>query len=289
MKHLIGKLPAWLQNWISRYIADDASMRASALAYNLLFSVFPILILINNIIGLLHIDGEMLIESVRTFLPPDVITFLMNYLEYAANTTSMTLVVFSIVFSVYFPFRTIGMLMDTIRTAFRKSDEQKPRFYLLRQLGCSILLPITLFISLVLIVLGKNVIEYAMSLLPFLSSEISEAALSLWQPLRFVAAALLMSVSLGVVYKASLNRKLSVKKILPGTLWAIVAWLIASMLFSFYTENFANYSIIYGALGAVVVTLLWLYLTGTVLIMGAELNAVLLEREEEKQEQKPNE
>ena len=72
------------------------------------------------------------------------------------------------------------------------------------------------------------------------------------------------------------DRKHRVRTVLPGVVLAMVVWLVVSIGFSVYVENFANYSVIYGTLGAVIVLLVWLYLTSFVLILGAEFNAALL-------------
>ena len=63
---------------------------------------------------------------------------------------------------------------------------------------------------------------------------------------------------------------------MPGVLVALIGWMVVSAAFSFYVENFANYSVIYGALGTVIVLMMWLNLTAVVLIMGAEVNGALL-------------
>ena len=68
---------------------------------------------------------------------------------------------------------------------------------------------------------------------------------------------------------------------MPGVVFSLAAWMILSAAYSFYVENFANYSVIYGTLGAMIVLLIWLYLTAIVLIMGAELNDTLLVMREE--------
>ena len=77
-------------------------------------------------------------------------------------------------------------------------------------------------------------------------------------------------------------------RIWPGVIFSMAMWLALSYLFSFYVENIARYSVIYGTLGAVIVLLLWLYLASMMLIMGAEFNSVLmtLRRTEHLQEQK---
>ena len=84
-----------------------------------------------------------------------------------------------------------------------------------------------------------------------------------------------MLAALGALYAASMDEHQPIKKLLPGIIAALVSWMIVSIGFSFYVENFANYSVIYGTLGTVIVLLMWLYITAIILIMGAELNAVL--------------
>ncbi|WP_304769783.1 YihY/virulence factor BrkB family protein, partial [Ileibacterium valens] len=91
-----------------------------------------------------------------------------------------------------------------------------------------------------------------------------------------------------ILYELSMDKPLKVKKILPGILFSIFAWILASVIFSFYVENFANYSVIYGAIGGFMVLLLWLYLTSTIFILGSELNDILLQRKEKETAVKPS-
>ena len=72
-----------------------------------------------------------------------------------------------------------------------------------------------------------------------------------------------------------MEKQYLIKTFLPGILFALLGWMLVSVGFSFNVEYFANYSVIYGALGAVVVLLMWLYMTAVILILGAELNGAL--------------
>ena len=85
-----------------------------------------------------------------------------------------------------------------------------------------------------------------------------------------------MLAAVGTLYAAALDKRQPVKALLPGIMAALLAWMVVSVGFSFYVENFANYSVIYGTLGAVIVLMMWLYMTAVILILGAELNAALL-------------
>ena len=88
-------------------------------------------------------------------------------------------------------------------------------------------------------------------------------------------------VMIALLYYASPNAKLrGVKSILPGSVLALVVWLIASAAVAFYVANFGSYNKTYGALGGVVIFLVWLWLTNVAILLGAELNA---ERERSRQ------
>ena len=89
-----------------------------------------------------------------------------------------------------------------------------------------------------------------------------------------------MFAVVGLLYAVAQVRKNRVRTIMPGVALAMISWLVVSIGFSAYVENFANYSVIYGTLGAVIVLLIWLYLTSFILILGAEFNAALLHTNE---------
>ena len=87
--------------------------------------------------------------------------------------------------------------------------------------------------------------------------------------------AFLVLGAIAILYLVSLDKKQPLKTVLPGIFIAAVMWVVVSVGFSFYVENFSNYSLIYGALGAIIVLLIWLYMTALVLILGAEFNSAI--------------
>ena len=85
-----------------------------------------------------------------------------------------------------------------------------------------------------------------------------------------------MFAAIGLLYAAAQDVRQPARNILPGTGAALAAWMVVSAAFSFYVENFGRYSVLYGALGTVIVLMMWLNLTAAALIMGAEVNGVLM-------------
>ena len=84
-----------------------------------------------------------------------------------------------------------------------------------------------------------------------------------------------MFLILVLLYTVAQDKRVSIRTLLPGIALSLVSWLVISMGFSLYVENFGKYSIIYGTLGTVIVLLIWLYMTSFLLILGAEFNAAL--------------
>lgn len=260
---------------IGNFFDHKVGKNAAALAYYLLFALFPLLIFLSNLLGLLDLNITAITQALQQVLPRDVVGIIESYLAHVSQTSSHTLLWFALVFSIWFPMRAIKGLMDNVRLAYHLEEPEKPLAYALRQLVYTVIFLLVMALTLLLSTLGKHVLGYIDYLLPEGTVQFSNYFLGIWQYLRFVPIALLMFAALGILYAAALDNRQPIRAIWPGILFAMVGWMLVSVGFSFYVENFANYSVIYGTLGAVIVLLMWLYLTAVILIMGAELNAVL--------------
>lgn len=257
------------------FFNHNVGKNAAALAYYLLFALFPMLIFVTNLLGLLDLNVYSIIQSLSDILPKDVVAIVETYLDYISHTSSHTLMWFAFILSIWFPLRAVQGLMDDVRRAYGLGLPERPALYLGKQLIYTVVFLVVMVLTLLLSVLGENVLSFVGSLFPEDSFPISDYLLELWQYLRFLLAALLMLTAIGALYSLASERKPSVKSIMPGILFALVSWLVVSIGFSFYVENFANYSFVYGALGTVIVLLVWLNLTAVILILGAEINAAL--------------
>ena len=103
---------------------------------------------------------------------------------------------------------------------------------------------------------------------------IGSAAVTAWDIAKWPVLLAVVVVMIALLYYASPNAKLrGVKSILPGAAVAVVVWLVASAAFAFYVANFGSYDKTYGALGGVVIFLVWAWLTNVAILLGAQLNA----------------
>jgi len=262
---------------IRNYVQHNVGKNAAALAYYLLFAIFPLLIFASNLLGLLKLDVFSITQTLSNFLPKDIVGLIESYLEYISHTSGHLLLWFSLVFSIWFPMRAVKGLMDDVRLAHHLSKPPNSLKYRLRQLIYTVVFLVVIILTLALSTLGEHVLGYIGRLLPEYTPRISGFIPDFWQYLRFIPMALLMFAALGALYALSMDKRPPIKQILPGIIAALISWMIVSIGFSFYVENFAHYLLIYGTMGAMIVLLMWLYMTALVLILGAEFHAALAE------------
>lgn len=272
-----------MQRLLKNLYEHNVGKNAAALAYYLLFALFPLLIFASNFLGLLELNVSEIILNLNRILPTDAVGIIENYLDYISDNSSRTLMWFALVFSIWFPLRAVKGLMDDVRRAYGLGQPKKIVNYSVKQIVFTVLFLVVIVLTILLSILGENVINFIRGLLPESALSITDNQINLWQYLRFVPIALLMITAIGTLYSLSLDQRQKVKSILPGIASAVILWLILSIGFSFYVENFSSYSIIYGTLGAVMVLIVWLYMTSFVLILGAELNAAVYKTKREKE------
>lgn len=268
--------PTAIRKTVLNIAQHNVGKSAAALTYHLLFAMFPLLIFVSNLLGLLDLNVTSITAALLPILPDDVVYLLEAYLNHVTDNSNSVILWFSLVFTVWFPMRAVNQLMGDVRLAYQLEKPARPLRYLVRQLLFTVVFLIVVILTLLLAVLGRQFVSSVTKWLGLTQILwISPVLLNMWQYLRFVLLAAIMFAVLGLLYAVSQDQKQSAKAIMPGAIVALVAWLIVSVGFSIYVENFANYSVIYGTLGAVIVLMVWLYLTSFILIVGAEYNAAL--------------
>lgn len=258
---------------IRRYYVHDVARDSAALTYYLLFAIFPLLIFVSTLLGVLELDIASITAVLAPILPSDVVDIIRTYLEYVAANQSRQLLWFSLVFSIWFPMRSTGCLMHSLRKAFGCSAPENILLGQLRTLLFTIWMIFVIGLTLALVVVGRRALYFLSGFLP-----LSETFISVWGYLRFVILGLVMAISLGILYQLALGQRRPLREVLPGVGSSLAAWLLLSMAFSYYVENMARYAQLYGSIATIVVVLLWLYMSGQVLILGAELSASLIHR-----------
>ena len=256
---------------VRRYLRHNVGIQSAALAFYLLFMIFPFLIFISALLGILQLDVAAILGALEEILPREVVEIAGVYLRYVRANPSMRLLVFGLVFSIYFPMRATNALMRSVRTAYHLGPPKGAVLHRLKTLLYTVMLIVTIALTGALSTIGERVLTYAVHhfRLPVFAAE-------LWTQLRFPAVAVVGFFALYFLYALAQDSRQPWRNIWPGTVGALAAWVALSWLYSFYVDNIANYSLLYGSIGTVIVLMIWLYMTAAILIMGAELNGTLM-------------
>lgn len=273
---------------VRRYFDHHVGRDSAALTYYLLFALFPLMIFLSNLVGMMSFDISQFLKGLHTIMPQEALDIIEQYLTYVSRDSSRQLLWFSLVFSIYFPYRAASALMGSVRRAYGEKAPTNFLRYQIKLLLYTLSLILIIIISIALTVVGERVLSLVSDYIGnYITIPLSDRTIHLWSILRFALLGGIVFFPIALMYGlAQESRKMN--RIWPGVIFSMAMWLALSYLFSYYVENIARYSVIYGTLGAVIVLLLWLYLASMMLIMGAEFNSVLmaLRRTEHMQEQK---
>ncbi|WP_201553972.1 YihY/virulence factor BrkB family protein [Psychrobacter sp. 72-O-c] len=237
-------------------------------------SIFPVMAVFVLIYGLAFSPAEMeaQISILRPFMPPTVYDVLDARLsELVANTKSRLTysLILSTSLALYAGSRGIKYLIILINLAFHITQERNFIPGLIRAIGLTIAALVVSIIALASIAAIPLIATY----FPF--PQIAKT-IALWS--RWPILAVIIFFSFLGLYRFAPNREtVRFKKLIPGAALATVLWIVLSVVFSIYVQNFNNYSAEFGALSAAVVIMLWLYYSAFIVALGAVFNSELVE------------
>jgi membrane protein len=263
-----------LKRTVAEFRADKLNHWGAALTYYAVLSLFPALLVLVSLVGLLADPASVtriLTQTVSQLGPEAAAKTFKNPIESltANRGTAGIMFVVGVVSALWAASGYVSAFAEASNSIY-EVEEGRP-FWKLKPLQLAVtfaLIMLAAIVALALVLTGPIVGALGGAL------GISDAALTMWRYAKWPAMLLLVLVILGVLYYTGPNaRHGGVRWVSGGALVALVAWLIASLLFAFYVTNFSSYNKTYGTLGGVVVFLLWLWLTNMAILLGAEFNA----------------
>jgi membrane protein len=259
-----------------RFQADEMSDRAAALTYYSLMSLFPALLFAVAVLGVF--GRQALITDAADYLktagaPADTVNSVTSALESAQRQkgTAITALVLGLGLSLNSASGAFGAVGRALNVVWRVDEGRGFVRKKLNDIVWTLVVLVLVIVTFVLIFLGGGLASDVLGLLG-----LGETAADIWRIVRWPAALASAMLVYAVVYYAAPNVEVrSFRWITPGAVFGVTTWLVASALFFVYVSNFSSYSATYGAFAAAVILLVWLWLTNVVLLLGAELNAVI--------------
>ncbi|MDQ0155566.1 YihY/virulence factor BrkB family protein [Robertmurraya andreesenii] len=254
---------------VKRIWEDDIFGLAAQLAYFFLLSLFPLLIVLVSLIPYLPIKQEEMLWVVADFAPGQTMAFIETNLNEIMSHQNGTLLSFGILATIWSASNGMNALIRALNKAYEVKESRS--FVVAR--GMAILFTFALvfvfLVALLLPVFGKQI-----GMFLFAKLGLSSQFLAFWNMVRWLMSALIIYLVFLAVYWIAPNKKFKCIEASPGAFFATVSWLVVSFGFSYYVSNFGNYSAMYGSIGAVIVLLIWFYLTGVTILLGGEINAL---------------
>lgn len=251
---------------------DHLSLIASGIAFNIFLALIPFLTSVVLTYGVIaspqqvaaHIDylSDALPEQAAEIIGSQ----LRNMVDTASSTTGLGLIV-TLGISIYGAIRGATGIISALNIVF---DVEESRSFI-QQTGVALAITGGLIMTFLLASAGITLMSFLSAILPDIAGVLDQALrIGFW-----LTSAAVVSIVVALIYRLAPNRDVEWRWLTPGSVAATAVWLVATFAFSIYVQNFGNYQAVYGALGAIIVFLLWLYLSAYILLLGAELNQVL--------------
>jgi len=260
------RIAIFILNLLRKCHEDKVSERAAGLTYRVLLAFFPFLIFLMSLLGFTQFNANALVAPIYYVLPGHVATLVSDFLKGLEQTRSGGLLSTALFFSVYNSANGFRAIIRSANSAFDVKEQPGMVKQVALSLALMFLFALVMLVMLVMLVLGRHIWDI------FVPDEFE----TLFMPLSTLGALVVMAFATTLIFKLASPKKIRLLQVLPGAVLTVIAWAVASAVFSFVIPNFTQLPTIYGSIAGVFILILWLNLISVILLIGNELNALLV-------------
>jgi membrane protein len=264
---------------------DDVAIRSAALSYYFLLALFPLLLVMVTLLGFMAGPGSQLRNTLLTdlarLMPVSAYELVARTLSEISRAANGGKLIFGVVAALWAASNGMSAIVSTLNVAYRVR-ETRPwwKSRVLVSVGLTIALSVLILLALTLVLFGGQIGEALASRMGM-----SAAFTLAWKIVQWPLIIFFMLLAFAMVYYFAPNLKDPAWYwISPGAVVGLFLWLVGSLAFRVYLHFFNSYSATYGSLGAVIILMLWFYLTGAAIIIGGEVNSQIGHATEEKKQ-----
>jgi membrane protein len=272
----LGKRSWWgvLKRTVTEFQDDNLTDWAAALTYYAILSIFPALLVLVSILGLVGQSAtQPLIDNVATVAPgaaKQIFTDAIRNLQRSQGSAGVLFII-GLAAAVWSASGYVAAFMRASNSIYDIEEGRPITKTLPVRVGLTLALLVLLAISAIGVVLTGGLAQKAGDVVG-----VGGTAVDVWGYAKWPVLLLIMSFLFALLYWAAPNVKQSgFRWISPGGVLAVIGWILGSLVFAFYVANFGSYNKTYGALGGVIIFLLWLWISNIMVLLGAEFNAEL--------------
>ncbi|MFN2517104.1 MAG: YihY/virulence factor BrkB family protein [Pyrinomonadaceae bacterium] len=255
--------------------ADDVINRAAILSFYFLLALFPLLLFLTALLGYFASAGTELSHNLLAYLkaivPISAFDLINTTVDEISQDTSGGKLWFGLLTSLWFASSGMGAIIEALNVAY---DVKETRVWWRRTLLAILLtigLAVLIITALALMFYGSHIAEGIANRYGF-----GAAFTAAWTVLQWpvVLAFVFLAFELIYYFAPDLHEQ-QLRWLAPGAMIGVILWLLVSFLFGSYLNFYNTYSVVYGSLGAVIILMLWFYLTGVTILIGGEVNALI--------------
>lgn len=252
------------------FLEDNCLGMAAQLAYYFFFALFPALLFVLAVASYFPIDTliDDLFRNLGGFVPPEALSIITDQMRKISEGEQGGLLTLGVLAALWSSSAAMTAIIDTLNAAY-DIEEGRP-WWQVRLTAIALTVGVALFIliSFTLIIVGPRLAEVIAA-----RTSLGPVFVWSWWILQWPVAFALASAGIAIIYYYAPDAEQDWVWLTPGSLAATATWLVASLGFKYYVASMGAYTETYGALGGVMVLMLWFYISGLVILLGAEMNA----------------
>lgn len=258
---------------------DDAMGMAAQIAFYAMLGLFPFMIFVLSVISMFPLGDSLqplLLDALQDQMPQEAAQYVTSVVMDLLPAENQGLLSFGLLASLWGASMAIGALITTINRAYNLRPRRNIAHQKLLSIALTLALSSLWLIAMTIILVGPKLTQEL-----FQWIGIASETNTFWTSVRLPMAFVLNLTALSVLYYVAPEAKQKFRWILPGALTSTILWLGVSQVFRYFLQNFGQYNKTYGSLATVVVLMMWLWLSGLVFLLGAEINALMKRMEED--------
>lgn len=263
-------------------LSDELLGRAAQLSYYVLLALFPALIFLTALMGVFSVENYMpqLMGYAKNVLPEDALSMVERFLTQVAQGAGTNILSFGVLAALWWSSSGVVAVMEGLNVVYNVKEDSRP-FWKVRLVAVALTSALAGFVllSLTLILYGPGIGEWIAGFVG-----LGPLFVFIWNVLQWPVVVALMLFVIGVLYYFCPDIEQDWRWVSPGSAFAVLMWLIMSLGFKVYVDNFGDYNKVYGSIAGVIVLMLWFYWSGVVLLLGGEINAEIEHAATERQQ-----
>ncbi|MCA1586704.1 MAG: YihY/virulence factor BrkB family protein [Acidobacteria bacterium] len=252
------------------FVADDCFGLAAQLAYYFFLALFPALLFLIGLASFFSLSSvtDQALGALGSFAPPDVLRIIEEQMHRLSESEDGGILTLGFVGALWSSSAAMVSIVSSLNRAY-DIEEGRPWWKTrLVSIALTVALALLVVVSFMLVLAGPTLAESVAA-----RFGLGAAFEWTWKVLQWPLAFALVTVAIGIVFYFGPDAEQAWEWVSPGAVAATALWLLISLGFKMYIANFTDYSAAYGAVGGVIVLLLWFYVSGLALLVGAEMNA----------------